>query len=72
MQGKWAGSSASEPRAPSGVKQCSLVSSVETQGGGESRKRERRAEGSDRVVKVSDKNYVKRFVTDQPTLTKHF
>lgn len=33
MQGKWAGSSASEPRAPSGVKQCSLVSSVETQGG---------------------------------------
>lgn len=61
--------SGGELRAPSGVKQCSLVSSVETQGGGESRKRERREEGNHEflsagLLKVSEKTSVQRFVTD--------
>lgn len=52
-----------EPRAPSGVKQCSLVSSVKTQSGGECRKREGKVEGSGKLlraglVKVSDKTHV--------------
>lgn len=51
-RGNGQAASASELRRASGVKQCSLVSSVETQSGGESEKRESREEGN---VELLDK-----------------